>query len=237
MAKKRRASHVVYPLTPPRDFTTRLSELRLPVGIAVLTALLAVSGWWGYRTWQVKRETAAQALLARALLGVGDLAQPPGTEEKRGAQQPSIDAKTRMALLLRIRNEYPSSDAAEEALLAIGNVSYDGGDYQQALQAYQDYLRDYPTGWGVFLAGLGKAYALESQQRYEQAAATFRTLADRYKTEALRVEALVGLARSLKAVDRGMEAIEVYQRIMQAYPGTNWARAAQEQLASLERGG
>jgi TolA-binding protein len=60
-------------------------------------------------------------------------------------------------------------------------------------------------------------------------------VSDRYKGHILSVEALMGLGRSLMRLDRGNEAMEVYRRIIEEYPGTRWSVHAETQVASLGR--
>jgi TolA-binding protein len=209
------------PRTSPRDVTDRLYERRVPLGLATLAILMVILGWWGYRTWQARQEGAAQLLLTHAL----QTAETP----KEG----STAAEDALQLLRQTREEYPWTAAAEQALVQIGNVHYQRGEYQEAVQGYQAYLEQYPSGpWGL-LAGLGKGYALEAQERYEDAAATFRAFADRYQGHSLSAEALMGLARSLTQLDQRTELVDVYQRVTAEYPGTRWARDAERQLVTL----
>jgi TolA-binding protein len=198
-----------------------------------LALLLVILGWWGYRTWQVRQEHAAQRLLTQALTSLDPTAPTPEGEE---AEQPfSREGEDALQLLQRTRQEYPSTAAAEQALLQIGNVHYQRGEYDSALEAYQTYLGQYPNGGWVLLAIVGKGYALESEGRYQDAALTFRALADRYKHHTLGAEALMGLGRCLTALDQPKKAVEVYERLITDYPATPWARQAQMQIASLQR--
>jgi len=217
----------------PRDVALWLYERRLPLGLGAFAVLAAALGWWGYHTWRTRQEEAAQALMTRALTGFEALLKvTEGGEPSEGNSGVLEEAQV---LLPQIRKEYPSSKAAEQALLLMGNISYQRADYEKALRAYQGYLEQYPAGSWVLLAGIGKGYTLEAQQRYEDAAAIFRTLGERYKDSSLSIEALLGLARSLSHLDRRAEAVEVYRRIAEEYAGTSWARRAEELMEVGER--
>jgi len=214
----------------PRDVVVRsLYERRLPIALGVLAVLLAVLGWWGYQTWRTKQEEAAQALMRRAFTAL------EGRERGKASEASSGQLEEAQGILLQVRKEYPSSRAAEQALLFMGNILYERAEHERARHAYQEYLERYPEGPWVLFAGIGKGYALEAQGRYADAAATFRTLAERYKGSSLSLEARLGLARSLSQLDRRPEAVEVYGRIVEEYPGTSWARRADEAMASGER--
>lgn len=225
MARKRPL--IPLPRTTPRDVTDRLYEHRVPLGLATLAIFMVILGWWGYRTWQARQEGAAQLLLAQAF---------QAAERTKGGETPeqpaSTDAEEPLRLLRQAREDYPWTAAAEQALVQIGNVHYQRGEYQQAVDAYQAYLEQYPGGAWVLLAGLGKGYALEALERYEDAAATFRAFAESYKGHSLRADALMGLARSLSQLNQPSLAAEVYRAVTEEYPGTLWARQAERKLIS-----
>lgn len=213
----------------PRDIARSLYEKRLPIALGVLAVLSAALGWWGYQAWRTRQEDAAQALMRRAFTPL------EGREGGKASEASSGQLEEAQAILLQIRKEYPSSRAAEQGLLLMGNIFYDRAEHEKALRAYQEYLEQYPEGSWLLLAGIGKGYALEAQGRYADAAATFRTLAERYKHSSLSLEARLGLARSLTQLHRGPEAVEVYRRIVEEYPGTSWARQAEELMEVVER--
>jgi TolA-binding protein len=210
-----------------------MHERRVPLGLGVLAFLAAAAGWWGYHTWMRSQEEAGQVVMTQALIGLEELSE--GSEGGKASDTRGGRVEEARALLLQIRKEYPSSKAAEQALLQLGNIAYQKADYEKALQMYQEYLEQYPAGSWVILAGVGKGYALEAQGRYEDAAAIFRTLAERYKDSSLVLEALLGLGRSLSHLDRGPEAVEIYRRISEQYAGTSWARQAEELIGVAER--
>jgi len=216
-----------------RDVALRLYERRLPLGLGALAVLSAALGWWGYHTWRTRQEGAAQVFMTTALTGLE--ASLKGTEGGKASEASSGRLEEAQTILLQIRKEYPSSKAAEQALLLMGNIFYQRAEYEKAVQAYQEYLEQYPWGSWVLLAGIGKGYTLEAQGRYEDAAAIFRTLGERYKDSSLSIEARLGLARSLSYVHRRAEALEVYRRIAEEYAGTSWARRAEELMGVVER--
>lgn len=216
-----------------RDVALRLYERRLPLGLGVLALLLAISGWWGYRTWRMRQEEAAQALMTKALTAVEPL--PKTGDAGKPVEGRSGQLEAALQMLVQVRKEYPSSQAAEHALLQIGNISYHRGEPENALQAYQEHLEQYPRGSWVFLAGLGKGYTLEALGRWEEAAGTFRSLGDRYKDSPISPEALMGLARCLRQLDRRPEAMDVYRRVIEEHGGTAWARQAEEVMGAVDR--
>lgn len=226
------------PIIKPRRVTRKelsdhLYELRRPIMLGVLALLLVIFGWWGYRTLQARREMAAQALLTDALHTL-ERASPPTASPETKPDEPNTPEQA-LALFHQISLEYPSSKAAEQALLQIGNTHYALGNSQEALAAYQRYLQEYPHGSWLLLAGLGKAYALEAQGQYTAAASVFRNLAEHYRGHSLSLEALTALGRCLELAQDRAGAIEVYRRVVTQYPGSNPSREAEVRLAVLER--
>ncbi|MFQ5803029.1 MAG: tol-pal system YbgF family protein [Candidatus Methylomirabilales bacterium] len=226
------------PIIKPRRVTRKelgdhLYEMRRLLTLGVLVLLLLVFGWWGYGTFQGRREDAAQAILTNALQMLQQAPEASGTGEANEATATGPDQA--LPLFNQILEEYPSSSAAEPALLQIGHTLFAMGRYQDALVAYQRYLEKYPHGSWVFLAGLGRAYAMEAQGQYNVAASIFRSLAEQYRGQSLAVEALMGLGRSLEDSQQKDAAVAVYRRVVERYPGSSWSRQAQERMAFLER--
>lgn len=217
-----------------KDLTRRLYELRRPLTIGSLGLLLMVGAWWGYRTVQGHTEEAAQVLLAEALAVASKPRAETGAEQE---EETTAGPERALPLLAEIRQQYGSTRAAEHALLQIGHISYRLGNYEDALGAYQHYLEEYPRGWGVFLAGIGKAYTMEAHGEYTAAASIFRVLADRYEGESLSAEALMGLARCLEEAGARSEALSIYRQVVEQYGATRWSGTAEQRMAVLEREG
>ncbi len=222
------------PVTP-EHLSSRLYEMGRPAILAVVVLVLALFGWWGYRTLHVKREDAAQLLLTNALQMLQNLPERPTAEAPTVTPETASGPQEALSLLNQVREEYPASKASEHALVEIGHILYGLGKSEEALVAYQRYLEQYPNGSWVMLAGLGRAYAMESQGQYKVAASIFRSLAERYRGQALGAEALIGAARSLEQAQEAEEALSAYRRIVEDYPGSPWARRAEVQVAYLER--
>lgn len=226
------------PIIKPRrvtrkEFGDHLYEGRKLLTLGTLALLLVVFGWWGYRTFQGKRQEAAQAILTNALQMLENV--PEATETGESRPEMGKGPAEALPLFNQIREEYASSSASEQALLQIGHTLYAMGRHQEALAAYQRYLEEYPNGSWVFLAGLGRGYAMEAQGQYRVAASIFRNLAERYRGNSLAVEALMGLGRSLAQSQQNDQAGAVYQRVLEGYPESIWSRQAQERLAFLDR--
>jgi TolA-binding protein len=210
-----------------------LYQRRWYLGFGAFGVVLLLLGFWGYSRFKAGWETEAQALLTAAIEAAEK--SPVTTSSKLPVGEVVTSLEEALETLRSLRDRYSSTEAAGHALLQIGDISYRLGRYRDALTAYQRYLEQYPRGWAVLLGGLGKGHALEALGQLEEAAATFRSLTERYKGHSLTGEALTGLGRCLERLMRQGEAKEVYQRIIKEYPGTPWSRLAERRLAGLER--
>ena len=219
----------------PAELADHLYDFRRPLILGVLALLVLVFAWLGYRTVKANREEAAQGILTTAVQLLETAPEAPLQASESTAPEAPDPQERALALFKQISVEYPSSKAAEHAILQMGNIQFKLGRYQEALVAYQRYLEQYPHGSAVFLAGLGRAYAMEAQGLHREAASIFQSLADRHRGYPLTVEALMGLGRSLKLSEEKGKATEVYLRIVKEYAASGWSRQAEEQLASLER--
>ena len=222
------------PLTPA-TFAGRVSEFRKPLIFGVLGVLLLAIAWLAY--WSVKsgQEEAAQSLLSTALQMTETEADPSAGPEAAAVPGAPKAEELALGLLEQISVAYPSSRAGEHALLQTGHILFDLEKYPEASVAYQRYLERYPAGSSVFLAGLGRAYAMEAQARYKEAASIFQNLVDRHPGHPMTIEALMGLGRCLTLAENKAEAGEIYSRVVKDYAGTSWSRQAEEMLAVLER--
>ncbi len=103
---------------------------------------------------------------------------------------------------MRIKDEYPFSPYAIEAELSLGDAYFLNGDYLEAADAYREFESLHPRHPAM-------PYVI-----YQLA---------------------LSLKLSYKSVDKTAtevtEAIEYFQRLMQAYPGTEYAAKAPEQIA------
>ncbi len=210
-----------------------LYQRRWFLALGAVGVLFLLLSFWGYTRIRARWETEAQAMLTAALEASERIPAPTS------GKLPAGEAASRLEEVLKslavLRERYASTEAAEHALLQIGDISYRLGRYRDALTAYQRYLEQYPRGWAILLAGLGKGEALEALGQFVEAAATFRSLAERYRGHSLIGEALMALGRSLESLKKQGEAKEVYQRILKEHPDTPWSRLAERRLAYLER--
>lgn len=190
----------------------------------VLAGLLVVSvGVGAYGWYQRRQEQEAQTVLAKAQQALwGDTAS--------AARNPDEAAK----LYSEIATTYPGTVAAEEALVRLGNLKYDGSKYDEAVDAYGRYLTTYPNGRFRVMTGVGKAYAEEAKGDLAAAERTLTRLIETAAEDPLVGEAYSTLAHVYESAKKPDDAIRIYNQIAERFPQTRWAQNALQRMSALK---
>jgi hypothetical protein len=153
-------------------------HLRLLIigGAALLIAIAAV---WGFIAWRSSRESKAGIALAEALELqsrpiAGDATAQPAAETFPSKEERD---KAVMAALEKVRSEHGSTAAATTAQAELGFHKLKAGDAAGAQTDLEDFLRgaakDHPLR---AFASESLGYALEAQNKIDQARAAFEKL-------------------------------------------------------------
>jgi outer membrane protein assembly factor BamD (BamD/ComL family) len=192
--------------------------LGLLAGVLVISAAVGAYGWHRER-----QEREAQSVLARAHTALwGDAA---GT-----ARKPDEARK----LYGEVADKYPGTVAAEEALVRLGNLQFDGSKYDEAIAAYGTYLTTYPRGRFRVMAGIGKAYAEEAKGDLVAAERTLSQLVEIAPDDPLAGEAYSTLAHVYEVMKKPDEAVRVYNQIAERFTQTHWAQNALQRMSALK---
>jgi len=195
---------------------------RLAAGI--LAGILVIGAGIGAYTWyQEQQEREAQGLLVKAYGAMwGDAPS---------AQRNPDEAKKVYA---EIAAKYAGTVAAEEALIRLGNLQFDGNKYDEAVGTYGSYLTTYPRGRFRVMAGVGKAYAEEAKGDLAAAEKTLSQVAEAAKDDPLAGEAYSSLAHVYEAMKKPEDALRVYSQIAERFPQTHWAQNALQRMSVLK---
>lgn len=195
---------------------------RLVVG--ALAGVLAVAVAASVYTWyQARQERDAQRVL--------------GTAQLARAGEAGVGSKTPdqvRALYGEVASKYPRTVAAEEALVRLGDLEFQGGKYGEAIAAFGDYLTRFPRGRFLVMAGIGKAYAEEAKGDLPAAEKTLSRVVDRGKDDPLAGEAYSSLARVYEAMGKPEDAVRVYGQIADRFTQTHWAQNALQRMSVLK---
>jgi tetratricopeptide (TPR) repeat protein len=179
-----------------------------PVLAGVVIAVAIVLGVTAYRTSQAdKAARAAQALSTAS-----------GVE---GFQQ--------------VVSQFEGTPSATVALLGIGAESYGLGQYEQALDAYEQFVSANPGHPMAKGAEICKIQCLEAQGKLDEALAGFRAFAGAHPEHYLAAFASIGEARCLEQLGRFEEARAIYEEVIAADSEGIWARQAETSLQLVQR--
>jgi len=197
---------------------------RRGVVYGVLAGVLAVSVGAGAFSWyQQRQERDAQTVLAKAQRVLwGD-----GTGTARNPDEAAT-------LYNEIATAYSGTIAAEEALVRLGNLRFDGSKYDEAIAAYGRYLTTYPRGRFRVMAGIGKAYAEEAKGDLAAAERTLTQLIETASDDPLVGEAYSTLAHVYEAAKRQDDAVRIYNQIAERFTQTHWAQNALQRMGALK---
>jgi outer membrane protein assembly factor BamD (BamD/ComL family) len=195
---------------------------RIALGILVAVVVMAGAGA-GYFWYQERQEREAQALLAKT--------QAALRGEKPGTPGNSEEAAKGLAEVVR---RFPGTSAAEESLVRLGNMQYDGGKYEDAVATFSKYLATYGRGNFRILAGIGKAYAEDAKGDHQAPVKTLSELVATVKDDPLLGEAYSDLARFYEEAKKPEDALRVYGQIAERFPRTQWEQRALRRMGALK---
>ena len=189
------------------------------MGAVVAAAAAGAYGWY-----QERQERAAQTLFVKA--------QAALVAVKQGAPVNPEEAKKVYA---EIADGYPGTVSAEESLIRLGNLQYDGGKTAEAIATFGRYLTTYPRGRFRVMAGVGKAYAEETAGNLPAAEKTLSDLlTNRRPNDPLAGEAYSSLAHVYEAMKKPEDAVRVYGQIAERFAQTHWGQNAVQRMGALK---
>ena len=194
------------------------------LAIGILIAIAVIAGSFSAYTWhRTVQEREAQGLLVKAYSAMwGDAP---------GSQRNPDEARKVYA---EIAAKYPGTVAAEEAVIRLGNLHFEGSKYDEAVAVYGNYLTSYPHGRFRAMAGIGKAYAEEAKGDLPAAEKTLTQFVESLKDDPLGGEAYSTLAHVYEAIKKPEDALRIYSQIAERFPQTHWAQNALQRMSALK---
>jgi len=156
----------------------------------------------------------------------------------------AVEADSRLATaqsvtdLEAVIHDFAKTGAAPLALLSLGKLHFDNGNYEAALAQYERFLAQWPTHDMTKTAALGRIFCIEARGRqdaFEEAAAAFAAFASGNPGHYLQPQAVFGQARCLEQLNRLEEARTIYEDYIAAHPDSLWSMRAEELLTAIQR--
>jgi tetratricopeptide (TPR) repeat protein len=188
-------------------------------------------------------EVEASMALANALKVVE---RPVRTETQPSAEpdaEPPFSSQSEkdealVKQLSEVRQKYPRSRAAIAAELSIGEAQLRLGRPDDAMRAFEDFLKVIPSDNPLRAEALeGEGYAYEAKGQLDRALSSFDALSRDNKTDFLNGMGLYHRGRILSEQGKKQEAAEAFAQISSAYPNSPAARLASDRLAVLAEQG
>ena len=195
--------------------------IAIAAGGLVLVALAAIGGWYWYESSQAQ----ALAAFAEAMTRVQESQTPQAKADARAAAIRGLE--TALAA-------YPSSAAATQAALELGNLKYGARDFAGARAAFEIALAKNPSSTVRTLARTGVGHAWEAERNFPNASAAFRSALEGVgPQDFLYEELMLEYARVQEVSADKSGAIATYQRLLKELPSARRADDARTRLATL----
>jgi len=182
------------------NFLGWLNANKKPVVVGVLVLTLVVGGVF-LRNWQKEQTeiTAAKALSdIRLPYNAGEL-PPSGTD----------------AALLKLAATYPQTSAGAHALLLAGSTLFAEGKYALAQEQFDKFIGQHGESRWASHASFGLAASLDAQNKTNDAIAKYEAFIKSYPLDPATDQARLGAARLLEQSGREVQAVELYNKMLE----------------------
>ena len=185
------------------------------MGIGLLALLLAVPG---YVYYQQQQEEQANELMGQIL---------PVFEQ--GSYDQALNGAGQQAGLLTIADEYGGTDAGNLAAFYAGRALYEQGEYDRALQYFQQFEKgNNYIGASAYAA---EAAIYESRGEFERAGDRYEQAASQYPNKLTAPRYLIEAGQAYEDADDYGAAEQAYQRILEEYPEAQQVDEVERYLA------
>ncbi|HYE97102.1 MAG TPA: tetratricopeptide repeat protein [Rubricoccaceae bacterium] len=203
-----------------RSLTFYEEHRTLLIGSA-LAVLAVIAGLIGYRAWQNGRNEAAAERLGGVL-----------TAYEQGQYEAALDGAGGQPGLLRIAEDYGSTQTGNLATFYAADALFQLGRYDQALRYFQRYDGEDDLLGASALAGQAAVY--EQQGEHARAAELFERAAGAFESIASAPDYLMAAARNYEAAQQWDAARRAYDAIDEDYAESPVAQMAAMHRARME---
>jgi outer membrane protein assembly factor BamD (BamD/ComL family) len=181
-----------------------------------------------WKEWAIKGGAVAVVVLAVLLYRV--YRQSSNEQASR-----MLGEARNVQALQAIISQYPSTPAAQLALLQTAKAHYDAGDFVTAASLYGEFARKHPKHRLADIAEMGIIQCMEAMGRIPEALTAYSTFAATHTNSFLAPVALFGKGRCLEQSGRRDEARTLYEDFLAAHPKSQWKQDVEESLRQVER--
>ncbi len=177
--------------------------------------------------------TSLLILFARSKRNAEKYAAVELTKARVAIQQNNIDSAT--DILTSLVNNYSGTRNAGRAVYYLGNINYGKGDYDAALSYFENYIDDYKDNDILTSSAYsGLAACHEQRGNYLEAAKIYESAVDKFPKHFEAPEQLMSAARCYRLANVKNKAQEMYQRIIDHYPDSDFKKDAEIYASMLQ---
>ncbi len=134
----------------------------------------------------------------------------------------------------QIADRYNGTTAGNEALLYAAQMKRMANLNEEALEAYNNYIRRGDKGKFLYPAAFcGKAACLEDLNRFEEAAETYLRAASSHRDFFMAPRFILDAARCYRLADMPDQARTQYEAVIEQYPDTDFSREAESGIRKI----
>lgn len=190
--------------------------------VAALCVVVAVWGIWRERA--KSQEMAATNLLFE----LQEQARPLVEAKKLKEAEEKLSA---------VWVKYPSSRAAYEAQLQMGDFWMEAASFDAAAALYEKSSKIAKDSFSKVLAKYNMAIAVESAGKFQEAALIYEEVQSLQGSDFLKPELMMAQARCLESATNVAKAIEIYQKIQKDFAARTFYSSAAAAFERLLTGG
>jgi tetratricopeptide (TPR) repeat protein len=143
------------------------------------------------------------------------------------------DPAERADALLKVNKGFGGTPSAALAGYQRADLLYEQGKYDDARQAFSDFLKRHPNHASALAAREALGYCYESLGQWKEAATHYENLWRSHSAAPVGKRITYRLGLCYERLGETAKAIEAYRKTLELLPDSLWADYAAERLASL----
>lgn len=206
------------------------------IGTVVALVVLGGLGWGGYIYLGHRAEKANQALVqAIRVYGAPVVGEGADPDHPRRPTYSSVEERRRRAreLFESLREEYRWTDAADVALVYLGNITLSEGDRQAARELWETFLEEQKKTALAAQVRLNLLQLDRLEGKTEEVVASLRGMLEEPEPPLPIDLLLYELGVTLEELGRTDEAAAAYQRLVDEFPRSPYVAQAQGRATAL----
>jgi len=177
----------------------------IAAGSVILGAIIIVLGVYLY---SMNYESNAEEVYAKAFNTYSFADVNNGME--------SDALKNAVVLYEELGRDYPRSDAAALSFYNLGNIFFNIGEMDKAIEAYKSFIKKSPRNSVLTsLAYYGLGYCYEKKDDYAQSLESFRQSDENLKGKHFKAINYSNIARIYEKMDEPEKALEYYRKVLE----------------------